>query len=131
LNVQLQVTENAEKLSEEDEYTIAQAESEETSFLKENDPNRPEVDPEVEKMMEAEVEPVLAGAPNMDIVNTDELEKTETEEMKEQGVKIPQEGDEGYIEEEPEVDFESIEGPTAEDLAEAEKLEKEILEEEE
>jgi DNA-directed RNA polymerase subunit beta len=131
LNVQLQVTENAEKLSEEDEYTLEQAEKEETTFLNENDPNRAEVDPEVEKMMEAEVEPVLAAAPGMEVENTEELENIEEREMSEMGVKVKQEGDEGYVEEEPEVDFESIEGPTAEDLAEAAKLEKELLEEEE
>lgn len=131
LNVQLQVTENAEKLAEEDEYTLEQAEKEETSFLNENDPNRPEVDPEVEKMMEAEVEPVVANTPGMEEETIDELEAVEEGEMDTMGVKTPQEGDEGYIEEEPEVDFESIEGPTAEELAEAEKLEKEILEEDE
>ncbi len=131
LNVQLQVTENAEKLAEEDEYTLEQAEKEETSFLHENDPNRAEVDPEVEKILEAEIEPVVANVPGMETETTDELEVVEEQEMNKMGVKVPQEGDEGYIEEEPEVDFESIEGPTAEELAEAAKLEKELLEEDE
>ncbi len=132
LNVQLQVTENADKLAEDDEYTLEQAEKEETSFLNENETTRTDVDPEIEKIMEKELEPVVAGLPGIEIETSDELEEIEESEMKKMGVKTPQEGDEGYVpEEEPEVDFESIEGPTAEDLAEAAKLEKELLEEDE
>jgi len=133
LNVQLQVTENADKLKEEDEYTLEQAEKEETSLLNENEATRSEIDPEVEKLMEAEVQPVLAeDISGIEVDDLDEIEATEEHEMKEGGIKMPQVGDEGY--EEPDVeepDFESIEGPTPEDLAEAEKLEKELLEEEE
>jgi len=127
LNVQLQVTENAEKLTEEDEYTLAQAESEETAFLKENDPTHVEV----EKMEEKLLEPgIVAAEPGMEKEDLDELEKIEEGEEEKMGVKELQEGDEGYIGEEvPEKEFDEIEGPTAEDLAEAAKLEKELLEE--
>ena len=74
---------------------------------------------------------MVSNVQGMETETRDELEVVEEQEMNKMGVKVPQEGDEGYIEEEPEVDFESIEGPTAEELAEAAKLEKELLEEDE
>ncbi len=55
LSVKLQMTEEARLLAEEDIYTAEESEKEETAVLDENDPNRPEVDPEVEKLMPSEV----------------------------------------------------------------------------
>ena len=131
LNVQLQITERAKLLHEEDEYTLAQAESEESAFLHENDPNRPEVDKDVAKLMETEVAQDISGAPEIRIVEKTEIEEIEKDEMDKMGIRVKQQGDAGYTEEEHEheVDFESIEGPTQEELAEAAKLEKEINEE--
>ena len=115
LNVQLQVTENADKKAEEDEYTLEDAEKEET-ILKEHDPNRAEIDPEIEKMEADLLEPIMAEDVSGIAVETmDELIEQEKSDI-------------GIEPDAPEVAFDDLE-PDAEALADAAKLEKELEEE--
>jgi DNA-directed RNA polymerase subunit beta len=114
LSVKLETTDKARFIGEEDLYSQTEGVVE---VLNENIETRPEVDSEVEKMLESKVE-ARGPVSGLDIIDEKELEETEEREMEEIGIKIPQEGDEGYIHKSAEIEDRE---PTPEELAALEK----------